>query len=262
MKHPGPPGTNEPIAANGTAAAERQKLGEGKGMLARGIAHDINNLMFGILGNLDLLLREIEPDQRLRERAARIEALAQRASELSRYLLALGRRPDQSVRVVELRSLVAEAVAMSRCSLSPSVAIETEMAADPLPVEGDTIELRQLFANLIGNAVEAVGPDGGRIRVSTKTVLVRNTRQTEGLVHWGMRSGMHACVEITDDGCGMDDATRQRVFEPFFSTKATDRGMGLPLARLVLQRHAGALTIDSVPGRGTRFRVLLPNATS
>jgi signal transduction histidine kinase len=260
MNDPGRSGTDGTSAAKGPGAGDRSGPGEGGRLLTRGIAHDINNLMFGILGNLDLLLREIEPDRRLRERAARIEALAQRASELSRYLLALGRRPDQSPQVIELSKLVAEAVAMSRCSLASKVVIETEMAADPLPVEGETIELRQLFANLIGNAVEAVGPGPGRIRVSTKTVLVRNPKETTGLVHWGMRSGMHACVEIADDGCGMDEATRQRVFEPFFSTKATDRGMGLPLARLVLQRHAGALTIDSAPGRGTRFRVLLPNA--
>jgi PAS domain S-box-containing protein len=234
-----------------------QKL-ESLGVLAGGIAHDFNNLLTSILGNADLARTEMSPLAPSRASLEGIEVAARRAADLCRQLLAYSGHGRFTIRPLSLQELVEEMGHLLSVSISKKVVLKYHFATGIPAVEGDATQLRQVVMNLIVNASEAIGEQSGTISV------------TVGLAHCdagylkgcygadGMQPGDYVYLEVGDTGCGMDKATMDRIFDPFFSTKFTGRGLGLAAVLGIVRGHRGAIKVYSELGRGSSFKLLLP----
>jgi PAS domain S-box-containing protein len=235
----------------------RQKL-ESLGVLAGGIAHDFNNLLTVILGNAELALAELEPAGVGAESIDQLRRAARRASELTQQMLAYSGRGRFVIGPVDLNAIIAEMLGFLGASLAKQIQLAPRLDARLPSIEGDASQINQLVLNLIVNAAEAIGEAPGTITVSTTT----RELTLAALAHWRrydeLDPGRYVCLEVSDTGSGMDAATQARIFDPFFSTKFTGRGLGLAVVVGVLRSHHGALQVLSEPGRGTSFRVALP----
>ncbi len=241
-------------------ALRRSEKLEGIGLLAGGLAHDFGNLLTPILGHAELILRRLPDDSPLRTRIETIRTAAERAGELVRQLLVVSGRGAFEPRPVDLGDLIAEAAALVEPVLPSDVTLETEIVPQLPPVAGDSSQLRQVIMNLISNARDALADRGGTIVVRALPVDVDDTQALVLQLREKMELGPAVLLEVEDDGPGMDATTRARLLEPFFTTKPTGRGMGLASVVGIVRRHRGGLAVDSNPGRGTIFRILLPLA--
>ena len=234
-----------------------QKL-ESLGVLAGGVAHDFNNLLTGILGNASLALDRIPegyPDRLLIEEVIRA---AERAADLTRQLLAYAGKGRFVMRNVDLSSLVKEISGLVQASIPKPVLLLMQLA-DPAPkVFADPGQMQQIVMNLVINAAEAVGPDGGTVLVRTgvETVDEQYLRTLSG--SGDLKPGQYALLEVNDTGCGMSEETLKKIFDPFFTTKFAGRGLGLSAVLGIVQAHKGALKVHSQVGRGTTFKLLFP----
>jgi PAS domain S-box-containing protein len=236
---------------------QAQKL-ESLGVLAGGVAHDFNNLLAGVLGNVQFAQADVPPDATVQRYLKRIETAALRAAELANQMLAYSGRSRLAVEAVDLSQVVAEMSHLLRSSIPRKIALERHLEPGLPLVEGDSAQLRQLIMNLITNAAEAVGEDEGAVTVSTGvTHAVRSVLDTAHPDD-DLPEGQYVWLEVADTGCGMDEATKTRLFDPFFTTKFTGRGLGLAAALGIVRGHRGGICVDSTPGAGTTFRVLLP----
>jgi PAS domain S-box-containing protein len=235
---------------------EKQRL-EAIGTLAGGVAHDFNNMLAAILGNVALAEQEISPGSPALGRLQLVHRAADRARSLVRQILTFSRRaPNQRV-VQPLQPLVDEAIALLRSTLPPSVRLEVGGAAPRLWARVDGAQVQQMVLNLCTNAWQALPEAHGEVRVSlTVAMLTPDEAVALGLP----AGGEHACLRVSDDGQGMTDDVRLRIFEPFFTTKPVGQGTGLGLAVVhgVVTESAGAIRVESEPGRGTVFTVYLP----
>jgi len=233
---------------------------ESLGLLAGGIAHDFSNLLTPILGNTELLLRHLPEEGPLRNRARAIAAAAEGAAELVRQLLVYAGRGEIERRAVDLNGVIEDVVRL--LDSIPSGSLLTRLDLQPgLPdVLGDASQLRQVVMNVLSNAREALVHRGGEVRVTTRRIAVDERQLATCVLREGMKPGAAVLLEIVDDGVGMDSDTVARLWEPFFTTKKHGRGLGLPAVLGILRQHRGALAVDSEPGVGTRFRILLPPA--
>ena len=243
-----------------TQLLHAQKL-ESLGVLAGGIAHDFNNLLMGILGRADLARLSLDrPDGPAAEHLAALDTAANRAAELARQLLAYSGRGQTVIEPVELRDLVEELTHLLDVTISKKARIGFHFAEQPLVVEGDATQLRQIVMNLIANASEALGDESGTIHV-TAAVLPCDRAYLDRLYGGGdLPEGSYAFFEVSDTGSGIDPETLPRIFDPFYTTKFTGRGLGLAAVIGIVRAHRGAIDVESRPGLGTRFRVLLPLA--
>lgn len=224
---------------------ESQKL-ESVGLLAGGIAHDFNNLLTGILGNSSLAL-EIVPE---RSEAApllrHVVQAGERAADLTQQLLAYAGKGRFVIETVDLSALVREIAGLVHASIPKLVRVELELDANLPPIEADSSQLQQVTMNLVINAAESMDGRAGTVQVRT---LVDE------------ESG-NVCLEVRDEGCGMEEATLARIFDPFFSTKFTGRGLGLAAVSGIVRAHNGSIQVTSRPGQGSLFRVMLPPAVA
>jgi PAS domain S-box-containing protein len=234
-----------------------QKL-ESLGVLAGGIAHDFNNLLVGILGNADLAERRLGKDEEVQQRLSEIRKASRRAATLCKQLLAYSGRSRMAAGPFDLNALVLETAELLKLSVSKKAMLAYDLQADLPPAHGDPSHMQQVLMNLIINASEALGDRSGSILLSTG--LASFARHELDDAHFGrdLQPGTFLFIEVTDTGSGMDEDTRRRIFEPFFTTKFTGRGLGLAAVLGIVRGHHGALIVDSEPGRGSTFRVLLP----
>lgn len=220
---------------------DAQKL-EAIGTLASGIAHDFNNIVAGVLGNANLALRDLPPDHPAAASIRQIELAGQRARSLVEQIMAYSR--PEPVRMVEvtLDGAVRETLALLRATAPAGVRLVERLPPQPVHVRGDATQLQQVVMNLCLNAWQALPDGGGEVLVAVRL------------------EGGRACLSVRDNGSGMDEATRRRIFEPFFSTKARGRGTGLGLAVVhgIVHAHHGHIEVDSRTGEGTEFRLWLP----
>jgi PAS domain S-box-containing protein len=232
-----------------------QKM-ESVGRLAGGIAHDFNNLLTAITGHGDLLAQSLEPDDPLQVDVAAINAAAGRAATLTRQLLAYGRQSLMRPEPVDLNAVVADIEPMLRRLIGEDVELRTELAPDLNWVQADVGQLDQVILNLVVNARDAL-TDGGSIVLSTANVELTEAELEE---HPGAREGRYVTISVTDTGIGIDEATRGRIFEPYFTTKDRGRGTGLGLATVlgIIEQSGGHIDVDSSVGAGSTFRVFLP----
>jgi PAS domain S-box-containing protein len=236
---------------------QAQKL-ESLGVLAGGIAHDFNNLLMAIIGNLELALGETAPSAKERQLLSDADQAAKQAADLCRQLLVYAGKGSSKVEPVDVGRLLQEQAKMLEVSASKSTQLLLKLADGLPPINADPTQLRQIFMNLIINASDAIGQAPGVITITT-SVLSCDTEYLEAIesAH-PLPPGPYVSVEVSDTGCGMDAAVRERIFDPFFSTKTTGRGLGLAAVRGIMNKHGGGIRVYSEPGRGTTFRLLFP----
>lgn len=227
------------------------------GRLAGGIAHDFNNLLTAIIGNADLLLRNLD-DEQDRADAKAIQDAGQRAAALTSQLLAFGRRKVMQVMELDLNGVIAGLGSRLKEMFGTDIELVTVLDGTLGCVKADPVQLEETIAALVENACEAM-PDGGRLNIETAPAEFASD---EALRLALPQPGRYAALSITDTGVGMDEETQSRIFEPFFSTKKEVKGTGLGLATVygIVKQSGGAITVDSAPGRGTTVRVYLPVA--
>lgn len=235
---------------------ERSQRTESLGILAGGIAHDFNNLLVGVLGNAELLLDRITDPQE-RQAALAIRSAGERAAALTAQMLAYAGRRDLGRREpVDLGALCRDLRELLDAVLSKKARIELSLDPDTW-VLGNRATLTQVLMNLLTNASDALGDQPGLIRVT-----MRRTREVDARFHRAAAaaSGDWVLTEVKDTGAGMDPATKERIFEPFFSTKEKGHGLGLAVCLGIVESHGGALLVDSEIGRGSCFSMILPGA--
>jgi len=238
---------------------QSQKL-ESLGVLAGGIAHDFNNLLVGVLGNASLALMDLPQNSPVRPTLQSIQRAARTLADLSQQMLAYSGRGAFVIQPVDLSSLVEEVTHLLKVTVSKRAVLKLELARDLPPVDADVSQLRQVILNLVTNASDAVRQGSGFIRVSTSLVHADADYLNETLIPSAVSPGYFACLEISDTGQGMDESTQSRMFDPFFSTKQTGRGLGLAAVLGIVRGHKGAIRVYSEVGRGTTVKVLLPVA--
>ena len=239
---------------------EAQRL-ESLGVMAGGIAHDFNNLLTPILGEASLSLLELPSSAPTRVRLERIQKAGHRAASLTRQMLDYAGQESGTREILDLSKLVSETGGLVEGAVSGRAVVTYDLAEEPLAIEADPARLSQLVMNLITNATEALKPGDGHIEICTGRVESEKLDRRLLLGDELTEAGSYVYLEITDNGCGMDDATRSKIFDPFFTTKFTGRGLGLSATLGVVRSHGGGIELETDVERGTRFRVLFP-ATS
>jgi two-component system cell cycle sensor histidine kinase/response regulator CckA len=236
---------------------QAQKM-ESLGVLAGGVAHDFNNILMAVLGHSELALEEISPMSPARRNLTEISTAARRAADLCRQMLAYAGKASFALERVELRDLVEEMAHLLKTAISKKAILNLNLERGLPPVQADPSQIRQIVMNLIINASEAIGDRSGTITVSVGATRCdeESLRKTE--LHDALPPGLYMHLDVTDTGVGMDAQTRARIFEPFFSTKFTGRGLGLAAVLGIVRAHKGALKVCSEPGKGTTFRILFP----
>ena len=240
-----------------TRIQQTQKL-ESLGVLAGGIAHDFNNLLMGVLGNASLALAGLAPESPTRESLLRIEKAAHRAAELTRQLLAYSGRGRFLVQPLDLSRLVQEMVHLLQTVVSKKAMLRLDYADDLPAVEADASQVRQVVMNLITNASDALGDQSGVIAVRTGVMAVDDEYLCGTYLQEDIKPGDYVFVEVSDTGCGMSQDEVQKVFDPFYTTKFTGRGLGLAAVIGIVRGHHGAIKVYSEPNEGTCFKVLFP----
>ncbi len=255
------------VIASGQEVTERKQLEqqmqhaqklESLGVLAGGIAHDFNNLLVGILGNASLALMDIDEASPLHELVKDIETTALRAADLTKQMLAYSGRGRFVVRRVDLTNIVEEMAHLLQTVISKRAQLQFAFARPMPEVEADATQLRQIVMNLITNASDALNGDNGTITLRTGVMRASGDYLRSPFLDYQLEEGNYAYVEVQDSGVGMSAETMQRIFDPFFSTKFTGRGLGLAATLGIVRGHRGTIRVTSIPGEGTTFRVLLP----
>jgi len=236
---------------------QSQKM-EALGQLAGGVAHDVNNLLTVINGWCETLtssLSAASPSPSPMDAVAQIAGAAAQAAKLTGQLLAFARKATVAPSVVDLNGVIADVDRMLRRVLGEDVTLEEDFARGSMPVRVDPGQMSQVLVNLAINARDAM-PRGGRLRIATCAVTLDDAAASARQV----RPGRYIQLAVSDTGCGMPADVRARVFEPFFTTKGPGRGTGLGLATVygIVRQADGTIGVESEPGRGTTFTVLLP----
>jgi CheY-like chemotaxis protein len=229
---------------------------EAVGRLAGGVAHDFNNLLTAITGNLTLALRKVPEDSPVRRWLSEVDSSAWRAAALTRHLLAFSRQQVIEPRVLDLRAVVEGMESLVARTIGEDVRLRTRLADEPCRVLVDHGQVEQIVLNLVTNARDAM-PDGGLLTLKVEGPSSRHP------VSPAARRGQRAVIlSVSDTGHGMKDDVRGRIFEPFFTTKPSGSGTGLGLAMVygAAEQNGGWIDVESVPGRGSTFRLCLPEA--
>jgi len=234
---------------------QAQKM-EAIGRLAGGVAHDFNNQLFVIRGYAELLLHQVPTGSPQRTALEEIQKAADRSSALTTRLLAFSRKQVLQPEVIDLNAQLREIQTMLRRVLGEDIELEVAYGPDVGRVEIDPPQLEQAVANLAINARDAM-PDGGKLTIETRRVTID---AEEAFLVPDLNAGTYFTLSVADTGCGMDEATLQRVFEPFFTTKPAGKGTGLGLAMVhgFVKQSGGHIAVQSEPGRGTTLTIYLP----
>ncbi len=234
---------------------------ESLGDLTGGIAHDFNNLLTVILGNATLLAAELPRGSEAWDQLGRINAASLRAADLVKQMLIYaGRTPAVTV-PIDVAKLIAEAKPLLGKCLPEGPRLTLDLSPQMPPVHGDPSQLHQAVVNLVENAAEALeNTDGrdGHVHVRARVVALSEKELAGAVIGSDHRPGERILIEVSDNGRGIDEDSAGRIFEPFFSTKFTGRGLGLAVVLGVLRQHDGVLAFESVPGAGATFRIWLP----
>ena len=238
---------------------QSQKM-QAVGQLAGGVAHDFNNLLTAIIGFADLVLTRYRPSDPFFQDIMAIKQNANRAAGLVRQLLAFSRRQTMRPERIVLNDVLAELTILLDRLLGETVELKVVHGRDLWPVMADVNQLEQVIVNLAVNARDAM-PEGGRLSIRTANVPMA---ESGGYAAHGIPTGDYVLIDIADTGKGMSSEVMEKIFEPFFTTKERGKGTGLGLSTVygIVKQSGGYITVDSAPGAGTTFRVLLPRAAA
>jgi PAS domain S-box-containing protein len=238
---------------------EQARKLESLGVLAGGVAHDFNNLLAAVIGHATLALGKLPADSPARSNLRMVIESSQRAADISQKMRALSGHGHFRRQAVELGRAVKDCLPMLQALCPPTIELCLAPGPDLPPAAFDPAQVPQLLRHLVANAVEAIGEGPGRIEIATRL-------RTVGADDWSLghatgvalAAGDYVAIEVRDDGSGIEPANLTRVFEPFFSTRFTGRGLGLPVVLGIVRGHGGGVEIESAPGRGTCVRIVLP----
>jgi two-component system cell cycle sensor histidine kinase/response regulator CckA len=229
---------------------------ESIGLLASGVAHDFNNLLTVICGYSELLIGQSPPESEAHLFLGEIQKAGERASSLTRQLLAFGRKQILSPQILSINDLVVDLERMLRRLIGADVDLGKSLDPSLGQVRADPTQIEQVILNLVVNARDAM-PSGGKITIETRNVELHESYAHQ---HVDLKAGWYVMLAVTDTGCGMDEATKARIFEPFFTTKEVGKGTGLGLATVhgIIKQSGGHIEVYSEPGHGSSFKVYLP----
>jgi two-component system cell cycle sensor histidine kinase/response regulator CckA len=234
---------------------QAQKM-EAVGRLAGGVAHDFNNLLMVISGYTEVLLNQLGPGDPRRKKAEAIQRATDRASTLTRQLLAFGRKQMLELKVIDLNAVVSDITKLLRPLIGEDIELLLRPASDLGKTKADPGQIEQVIMNLAVNARDAM-PDGGTLIIETSNADLDDAYRR---AHASLQPGAYVMLAVSDTGCGMDQETQSRIFEPFFTTKDKGKGTGLGLSTVygIVKQSGGYVFAYSEPGRGTSFKVYLP----
>jgi len=234
---------------------QAQKM-EAVGRLAGGVAHDFNNLLMVISGYAEVILSGLDPVHPLHEKGRAIQLAADRATTLTRQLLAFSRKQLLELKVVDVNAIVEDMERLLRPLIGENVELITIRAPQAARTRADAGQLEQVLMNLVVNAKDAM-PAGGRLTIQTQTMVVDENHRRG---HQFIRPGSYVMLSVSDTGTGMDRETQSRIFEPFFTTKEKGKGTGLGLSTVygMVKQTGGYVMVQSELGRGTTFHIYLP----
>jgi two-component system cell cycle sensor histidine kinase/response regulator CckA len=233
---------------------QAQKM-EAVGNLAGGVAHDFNNILMVIRTCASLLLSRI-PDEALREDVIRIDNAADRAAKLTRELLAFSRRQVLRPEITDLNAVIDETLELVRGVIGEEVDVVCELGPELPAILVDRGQIEQVLTSLAANARDAM-PEGGTLTIRTANVVLDEIYASQ---QSDLEPGPHVLLQVTDSGVGMDDATRGRVFDPFYTTKDQGTGLGLATVYGIIKQSSGHIWLHSEPGLGTTFKIYFPVA--
>jgi signal transduction histidine kinase len=235
---------------------QAQKL-ESLGIVAGGIAHDFNNLLTAMMGYANLAAMELPAESVAYTMLQEIESAAQRAADLARQMLAYSGHGAFVMAPLQLDQQVREIAHLLETVISKKAQLQFDLA--PVYIEGDTSQICQVVMNLITNASEALEGRNGTITLRTSVSYADEELLHSSLFPEALKPGDYALIEVVDDGCGIAPENLERIFEPFFSTRFTGRGLGLSAVLGIVRGHGGTIKVQSTPGQGTRFQIWLPH---
>ena len=230
---------------------------EAIGTLAGGIAHDFNNILAAILGNASLAGQQLPSEHPAAGHLAQIRRAGERGRSLVQQIVAFSRQQPQQRLHLPLQPLLEEAADLLRPMLPAGIELDLQLGQRELCVSADATQLQQVLMNLCTNAWHALHGHAGRIEISLDE-WVHEAQAASPFSQ--LPEGRYARVRVSDNGCGMDEATQRRIFEPFFTTKPVGQGTGLGLSVVhgIVKLHGGAIRVDSAPGQGCRFELVFP----
>lgn len=226
------------------------------GQLAGGIAHDFNNMLCGIIGNAELLKLELS-DAVLLQLANEIVTIGRRSAGLISQLLAFSRKGQNQIVALDLHQIINEVVSILKHTINPKIEIKTDLQNNPSITEGDPAQIQSTLLNLAVNARDAM-PDGGILTISTRYINIDAVNCHQYTCE--PQPGQYIKISVTDTGIGMDAATLERIYEPFFTTKKQGEGTGMGLSAVygIMKTHSGGINVISAPEHGTTFSLCFP----
>jgi PAS domain S-box-containing protein len=228
---------------------------ESLGVIASGIAHDFNNLLSCILVDASTTVSELEPGSPALSSLHRIEAVAERAAEIVRQIMAYAGQGGQELESIELGALVREMLRLLQVCLPVNVRLDLRVPHDLPRIKANAGQIRQVVMNLVLNAAEALGDRQGTVLFAARRKFLTGTHTSPGA---NLPGGEYVRLEISDNGLGMTREVQNRIFDPFFTTKFEGRGIGLSAVQRIVLSHGGSIEVTSAPGVGTTFEILLP----
>jgi PAS domain S-box-containing protein len=237
---------------------QRSQALQSLAVMAGGVAHDFNNLLSGVVGNAEVALRKVPNDAPplLTRSLNEIIAFAGEAAQLSKQMLAYAGRRSLAIQALEINVELSAALRLLHATVESKAQLVLELAEELPPVGADRFQLRQVVTNLILNALDAMEGKRGTLTLRTEPVRLEAPHHER----YGVSGGWYVKVTVSDTGSGIDPEARERLFEPFFSTKGVGRGMGLAAASGIVRAHRGWLGVDATSTQGTSFGILLPVA--
>jgi two-component system, cell cycle sensor histidine kinase and response regulator CckA len=234
---------------------QSQKM-EAVGRLAGGIAHDFNNLLMVVSGYTEVLLDQTAPDHPLHAKIESIQQASDRATALTRQLLAFSRKQLLELKVIDVNAVVQDMERLLRPLIGENIELTTTLTADVGCTRADAGQLEQVLMNLVVNAKDAM-PNGGKISIRTASVTLDESYRPENTF---IKRGPYVMISVSDNGHGMDRETQGRIFEPFFTTKEKGKGTGLGLSSVygIIKQSGGYVFVQSEPNRGTTFTIYFP----
>jgi signal transduction histidine kinase len=228
------------------------------GTLASGIAHNFNNIVGAILGYTEMIEEQVEADSRTGRNLLEIRRSGERARDLVDQILTLGQRREPRRTNIKVEALVDEAVSLLNASLPPRITLVVHNRAEGAVVSGEIAQLQQVILNLCNNAAQATEGDS---QIEIETALGEISPQRL-LSHGELPGGRYVTISVRDHGRGMDKATVEQLFKPFFTTRPNGNGLGLATVRTIVGEHGGAIDVTSKLGAGSRFEVWLPRGSA
>ena len=222
--------------------------------LAGGVAHEFNNALMGVVGNIELLKMRFPEDERRDRYFEAMKSSTNRMSRLTDQLLAYSQGGKYQPRDLRLDDFVIETLRLLQHGLNPAARVETCFPKDILPIRADQTQIQMVLSAILSNSNEAIGEEG-LIRITAENIAVDVNSMDQ---FPGLKPGLYTCLSIEDNGKGMSEEEKSRIFDPFFTTKFQGRGMGMAAAHGIIRNHDGLIFVNSEPGKGSVIRIFLP----